>query len=1298
MAQDVVVRWRGPAHLAHLRAALAEHLGHAVPGLAAGGRLLADDVPLGLPPLLDGVSLAVVTDRAGVAGDAGGRPPAVLSLAVVGGPDAGRSLPLSPPGMTVGRGPTTGLRLEDPALSRSHCRVALDAHGVHVEDLEATNGVLVDGRPRTGRTSIDTSSTVVVGASTLRIRRAGAPGSPATPMGDGTVAVAPLPSPPRERAAEELLAPRAPDPPTRTRVPWVAALAPVPVVAGLAVFLGPHVLAFAVLGPVVLLATALSDRIGRRRRHRRECAQHEVAMAAHEKRVAAALAHEAAREQAACPDPHAVLSRAERRGPGLWSAGCDPTVRLGLGSRPSACTVVDAQGHADRPGLHGVPVTVALPGTLLAFVGPSEVTDRALAAVVGQLVTAWPPSALSVHLAGADAPGWAWLSLLPHHGAAASRPLLVAPDAAAAGASQRLAAVAAEGGLVLAAARHREALPPHALAVDVGGGPAAVAGPPGTSVVVDGVGPAWCDRLARALAPLRSCGPGTRPLPSEVSLGELLGLRSDDAGWLRARWAAAAGPTATVGVGPSGPLVVDLRTDGPHVLVGGTTGSGKSEFLRTLVTGLALDSPPEELTLLLVDFKGGAAFGPCAGLPHVVGLVTDLDDRLVRRVLRALEAELRRREELLARLGAADLEAAARRWPSDEPALPRLVVVVDELRALVDEHPDALTALVRIAAQGRSLGLHLVLATQRPAGTVTAQVQANVNLRIAFRVRDRSDAVHVVEDERAALLPADVPGRGVARGGDGVLTEFQAALATPAPSAEPQVIVLPASRDAVLGPAGADHAEGLADLVRLLRQVHTGPAPRRPWLPPLASRLTGDGCPPGTVALVDDPDRQRVRHLAWSEQTPLWRVVGPARSGRTQALRSLVHAAAELLAPSRLHVQVLGGALADLRALPHVGTVAPTEDQAAVGAVLDHLEHAARGEDAPLALLVVDGLDRLEDDTHAVTPAGERVARLVRDARALVAVAGGRDLLRPRWAGLGGEALLLGPRDPLDAALLGTPLTDVGTSPTPGRGVLARDGCELQVVLTPADGSRPLAGGAPGAAPWTYRALPRRVLRREVLQAPTAPGWLLGLTGPSAEPWAWSPERDGRLLLLAGPPGSGRSTALRTLARSAALVGQPLVCVCPDPSAPPTWPSVDDAVTAGDVDRLVALRRRHPGLLVLVDDADRLDDAPVRPVLEEITELLHRDGGAMVVAGSSTALASRLRGLDARAARERRGLLLRPRQDDGHLLGLARAALPADPGPPGRGVLVLDSGSALLQVLTDEEGPSAVSPGDPSRR
>ncbi|QNN50053.1 hypothetical protein H9L10_02970 [Phycicoccus endophyticus] len=278
--------------------------------------------------------------------------------------------------------------------------------------------------------------------------------------------------------------------------------------------------------------------------------------------------------------------------------------------------------------------------------------------------------------------------------------------------------------------------------------------------MVDGVGPAWCDRLARALAPLRSCGPGTRPLPSEVSLGELLGLRSDDAGWLRARWAAAAGPTATVGVGPSGPLVVDLRTDGPHVLVGGTTGSGKSEFLRTLVTGLALDSPPEELTLLLVDFKGGAAFGPCAGLPHVVGLVTDLDDRLVRRVLRALEAELRRREELLARLGAADLEAAARRWPSDEPALPRLVVVVDELRALVDEHPDALTALVRIAAQGRSLGLHLVLATQRPAGTVTAQVQANVNLRIAFRVRDRSDAVHVVEDERAALLPADVPGRG----------------------------------------------------------------------------------------------------------------------------------------------------------------------------------------------------------------------------------------------------------------------------------------------------------------------------------------------------------------------------------------------------------------------------------------------------------------------------------------------------------------------------------------------------------
>ena len=117
--------------------------------------------------------------------------------------------------------------------------------------------------------------------------------------------------------------------------------------------------------------------------------------------------------------------------------------------------------------------------------------------------------------------------------------------------------------------------------------------------------------------------------------------------------------------------------------------------------------------------------------------------------------------------------------------MPRLVVVVDELRTLVDEVPDFVSGLVRLAAQGRSLGIHLVLATQRPAGAITAEVQANVSLRIAFRVRDRADSVAVVEDAAAADLSAATPGRAVARGPDGRLLTFQSAILGPASPREP---------------------------------------------------------------------------------------------------------------------------------------------------------------------------------------------------------------------------------------------------------------------------------------------------------------------------------------------------------------------------------------------------------------------------------------------------------------------------------------------------------------------------------
>ncbi|MBM6404376.1 FHA domain-containing protein [Phycicoccus sp. CSK15P-2] len=1295
---DVVIDAREGAAAGRLRGALADHLGLPVPVLSVEGRPVADDAVVGMPPLLDGASVTVEGTealRGGGADGGGNRPRAVLEVAVVGGPDAGRSRPLGPGGTDVGRSPDTGLRLEDPALSRRHARFTVDADGVAVEDTGSTNGVVVDGRPVDGAQRVDTASTIVIGASTLRLRRVAPPGLPVVHPGDGTVLLAPGRRPVASPPAVEVEAPRAPTEPTRARVPWVAALVPVPVFAAMAFFLGPHLLAFALLGPVVVLATALTDRVGARRRHRAALADHARATAEARSRFESALAEERRMRERVHPDLHEVLRRAEHRLAGLWSAPDDLRVRVGIGTVPATTTWRDGS-EVERGEAVAVPVVVDLAeGHVLGVVGPQGETRALLTGVVGQLVVRCPPSALGVEVLGPPDDAWRWLGLLPHPPRAARR-LVVVPDAAGAGSS---VTETGDDTLLLVAAERREELPDGCGAVleCLGGGRHVLhhtGGP--TPLVADGAGPAWAERVARALAPVRLGGSGgAAALPRAVGLTSLLDHPLDVAGVQRG-WAASDGPVAAVGVRDGGTFRLDLRADGPHVLVGGTTGSGKSEFLRTLVTGLALGSPPEQLTMLLVDFKGGAAFGPCATLPHVVGLVTDLDDHLAGRVLRSLGAELRRRERVLGDSGASDLDDHHAR-PGAEP-LPRLVVVVDEVRALVDELPDLVSGLVRLAAQGRSLGIHLVLATQRPSGTLTPEIQANVNLRVAFRVRDRADSVGVVEDAAAADLPADTPGRGLARGGDGRLVAFQVALVAPE-SAGPPVTVRPQGTDRAT--SDRDRAAETAAVVDVVRSAHDdrgGTAPRRPWLPPLPEALEPASLGPSGLAVVDEPERQRRVTLSWSRDVALWRVVGRPRSGRTTALSAVVRAATSEMPPGDLHVHAVAPDTPAWAGLPHVGTVAAPHDTAAVRALLSHLEsvvgdasaEASRGR---TVLLVVDGWEQLaeHDDPRDATPSSERLLRLLRDGagRGLVAaVCGGRDLLRSAWSALGGRTLVLGTPDPLDAALLGLPAGVLSPDAPPGRGLLAADGRELQVAR-PSErdwarrGRRPVT---PDAAPWRYRALPTRVTRLDIApEHRPRDGLLLGLAGPTAGAWAWQPAVHGRRLLVAGPPRSGRTTALATLAASATAADRPVAVVSPT-TGPGRWPC--PVLGPDDADTLVTLRREHPEMVLLVDDADRLSDSAVLPVVAEIAALVDRDHGAVAVATTTSGLLGRFRGLDVDVARHGTGVLLRPARHDGDLLGVARVDVPAVQGLPGRGVVVVDGVASALQVLADQPEPA----------
>ena len=209
----------------------------------------------------------------------------------------------------------------------------------------------------------------------------------------------------------------------------------------------------------------------------------------------------------------------------------------------------------------------------------------------------------------------------------------------------------------------------------------------------------------------------------------------------------------------TGVVEMDLAADGPHLLIAGTTGSGKSDLLLSLLLGAAAHHPPAEVAFLLLDFKGGASFGPLGALPHTMSLETNHVGTASLRALSAIRAELHRREALFAEAGVSDYPGFRRRHP--DAALPRLVVAIDELRVLVDDHPDAAAVLQRLAATGRSLGFHLILATQRATGAVGSDLRSNLGSTIALRTATEQESWDLVGTAAAARLDPRRPGSAI---------------------------------------------------------------------------------------------------------------------------------------------------------------------------------------------------------------------------------------------------------------------------------------------------------------------------------------------------------------------------------------------------------------------------------------------------------------------------------------------------------------------------------------------------------
>ena len=249
---------------------------------------------------------------------------------------------------------------------------------------------------------------------------------------------------------------------------------------------------------------------------------------------------------------------------------------------------------------------------------------------------------------------------------------------------------------------------------------------------LDLVGEQWADETARALAPVRD-RPDERETGTSgtVRLLDLWGVQRPDPAAVAELWRRNA-RTTRVPLGRTAdgaPFTLDIAADGPHMLVAGTTGAGKSEFLQTLVSSLALGNAPEALVFVLIDYKGGAAFASAARLPHVTGFLTNLDEHLGNRALVALRAESRYRQRMLADAGCPDIGGYHAAGEPRGP-LPRLVLVVDEFAVLAERMPDFLNELTDVTRQGRSMGIHLVLATQRPAGVVSEDIRSNMALRV----------------------------------------------------------------------------------------------------------------------------------------------------------------------------------------------------------------------------------------------------------------------------------------------------------------------------------------------------------------------------------------------------------------------------------------------------------------------------------------------------------------------------------------------------------------------------------------
>ena len=514
-------------------------------------------------------------------------------------------------------------------------------------------------------------------------------------------------------------------------------------------------------------------------------------------------------------------------------------------------------------------------------------------------------------------------------------------------------------------------------------------------------------------------------LPKSYSFLEMYGVgRIEDLNIIK-RWQEN-DPTKSlnvpIGIGSNGTLfMLDLhqKYHGPHGLVAGTTGSGKSEFLITYILSLAINYHPDEVSFLLIDYKGGGLAGAFDDvrndihLPHLVGTITNLDGSAIARSLICIQSEIRRRQIVFNRVksetgeGTMDIytyQKLYRRRAVEEP-MPHLFIISDEFAELKQQQPEFLDALVSIARVGRSLGVHLILATQKPAGIVTDQIVSNSKFRVCLKVQERADSMDMLKRPEACELRET--GRFYLQVGANELFALGQAAWCGA-EYEPEDIVQSKRDDSIhfidntgasilqVEPETKRSKSGQSQLVAIVkelsnlakeRQINSGNL----WLPPLKDRIDIDSLievdaevndcadivyPCG---LLDDPDSlsQRTLNLNLTKDGNVM-IVGEPRTGKTTFVQSMLYALSEKYTPEQFIFYSLdySGRLIKLfKELPHCGAVLTEEDDDLLDSFfdlinsiirerktlfsqmeVDNYETACQIKPLPLVLVVIDNL------------------------------------------------------------------------------------------------------------------------------------------------------------------------------------------------------------------------------------------------------------------------------------------------------------------------------------------------------